>query len=227
MSLNSDPNSLANKGKSFLKSAAGRQINIMKRRIIRGLGLVVIAALAWVANQMGLISDKSQRSETQTTESSQTSQTQDFEKVSGATKSTETVQTLRLEDNHVVTDETKVVKTRKHDHMNDNALIAKLYQQKKSDTWVTAYGHVGKLLPDDNKGSRHQRFLLDIGQKKWLLIAHNIDLAPYVPLKKGDRVIVHGEYEYNDKGGVIHWTHHDPRGYKDGGYIELNNKRYE
>ncbi len=220
MSLNPDPNSLTNKGKSFLKSAAGRQVNILKRRIMRGLGLLVIAGVAWAANQMGLISDKSDSEAKQATDTSQTKQVRDFESTAIASKQTASgktsktsavsIQTIRLADplergeSHVVTDETKVVKTWKHERSNDNAKIADLFKAKKSDTWVTAYGKVGKVLPDDNKGSRHQRFLMDIGQQKWLLIAHNIDLAPYVPLKQGDRIVVHGEYEYNEKGGVIH-----------------------
>lgn len=110
---------------------------------------------------------------------------------------------------------------------NDNDFIAQLYRQRRSDEIVTAAGSVGKVLADDLKGSRHQRFLLDIGQDKWLLVAHNIDLAQKVPLQQGDAVTVHGEYEWNEKGGVLHWTHHDPRGYHEDGYIEHNGKRYK
>ena len=52
------------------------------------------------------------------------------------------------------------------------------------------------MLPDDNDGSRHQRFILELGSGQHILVAHNIDLAPRAPvLKKGDDVAFFAEYE--------------------------------
>ena len=59
-----------------------------------------------------------------------------------------------------------------------------------------------------------------------LLIAHNIDVAESVPLGIGDRVQVRGMYEWNDLGGLMHWTHHDPLGIEDGGYVRYRRKVY-
>lgn len=102
-----------------------------------------------------------------------------------------------------------------------------------SESWragqqVRGTGTVSRLLPDDNDGSRHQRFILQLSSGQTLLIAHNIDLAPRVSsLREGDTVSFYGEYEPNDQGGVIHWTHHDPRGSHPGGWIEHKGRRYE
>ena len=81
-----------------------------------------------------------------------------------------------------------------------------------SGEWVEASGIVIKLLKDDNEGSRHQRFIVDLRNDQTFLIAHNIDLAPRIPLAVGDRLKFRGMYESNDLGGLVHWTHHDPMG---------------
>jgi hypothetical protein len=106
--------------------------------------------------------------------------------------------------------------------------IEHLIQQQQSDVQVKLTAQVFKILKDDLNGSRHQRFIIKLSGGETILIAHNIDLAPRVDdLKKGDIVTIYGVYEWNNKGGVIHWTHHDPAGHHIGGWIEHNGKRYQ
>jgi hypothetical protein len=92
--------------------------------------------------------------------------------------------------------------------------------------WVTTGGTVTRVLADDNDGSRHQRFIIRLSNQQTLLVAHNIDLADRIPLRAGDSISLRGRYETNNRGGVIHWTHHDPSGRARGGWIEYNGKRY-
>ena len=85
-----------------------------------------------------------------------------------------------------------------------------------------------RLLPDDNKGSRHQKFIIALASGQTLLVAHNIDVAPRIPsLRTGDRVQFAGEYEWNDKGGVIHWTHRTASGPHPGGWLKHKGQTYQ
>ncbi len=101
------------------------------------------------------------------------------------------------------------------------------FGKRDTGSWIEVTGFVKRLLTDDNDGSRHQRFILDIGSGRTLLIAHNIDLVQRVPLELGDRVRLRGMYEWNDLGGLVHWTHHDPLGVEDGGWIRYRARIYK
>ncbi|WP_438970222.1 DUF3465 domain-containing protein [Methylophaga sp.] len=106
--------------------------------------------------------------------------------------------------------------------------IAELYQQKRSDVQVEVSGEVTRIFADDNRGSRHQRFLIELADGHTLLVAHNIDLAPRVAdLEIGDSIDLYGEYEWNDKGGVLHWTHHDPDNQHPHGWIQHQGELYQ
>ncbi len=94
----------------------------------------------------------------------------------------------------------------------DDRALTNAFANRQSGIQVEGSGRVIKNLADDTNGSRHQRFILKLSSGQTLLIAHNIDLAPRINgLTKGDTVHFYGEYEWNSKGGLIHWTHHDPR----------------
>ncbi|EJL6838264.1 DUF3465 domain-containing protein [Vibrio cholerae] len=110
----------------------------------------------------------------------------------------------------------------------NDAVLQQAYQSQQSDLQVQGFGQVAKVLPDDNDGSRHQKFILKLNSGQTLLVAHNIDLAPRIPnLKVGDSVEFYGEYEWNKKGGVLHWTHKDPQNRHAHGWLKHNGQVYE
>jgi hypothetical protein len=109
-----------------------------------------------------------------------------------------------------------------------NTAAGAAFTSQKSGEQVTGDGVVAKLLADDAEGSRHQRFILALPSGQTLLVAHNIDLAPRIDtLKPGDAVGFNGVYEWNAKGGVLHWTHHDPAGRHQPGWLKHAGKTYE
>ena len=111
---------------------------------------------------------------------------------------------------------------------DSDTVFANAFENGKSGIQSEGNGIVIKVLPEDNDGSRHQRFILRLDSGQTLLIAHNIDLAPRISsLKKGDAVSFYGVYEWNPKGGVIHWTHHDPDGRHVAGWLQHNDRKYQ
>lgn len=106
--------------------------------------------------------------------------------------------------------------------------VDEAYALSRSDVHLEGSGIVTRILPDDINGSRHQRFILRLASGRSLLIAHNINLAPRVEnLKQGDSVTFSGEYEWNAKGGIIHWTHRDPTGRHVGGWLKHQDRMYQ
>lgn len=102
------------------------------------------------------------------------------------------------------------------------------YNHHQSDVQVQGVGTVVRILRDDNKGIRHQKFILKLSSGQTVLVAHNIDIAPKLDsISVGDQVQFYGEYEWNKKGGVVHWTHKDPRGYHIAGWLKFKGKTYQ
>jgi len=106
--------------------------------------------------------------------------------------------------------------------------LADAFSNRKRNLQVSGEGVVTKLLPDDNNGSRHQKFIISLRSGQTLLIAHNIDVAPRIgSLRKGDFIQFSGQYEWNEKGGVVHWTHRDPNGSHVAGWLKHGGQIYQ
>lgn len=103
--------------------------------------------------------------------------------------------------------------------------IANAYSSHASGVEVQGKGVVSRLLPDDTQGLRHQRFIVRLASGQTLPIVHDLDIAPRLaPLEVGDTVEFRGEYIWNDQGGLVHWTHHDPSGDHQAGWLKRGGK---
>jgi hypothetical protein len=110
----------------------------------------------------------------------------------------------------------------------DDSPAARAFARRASDVQVEDEGSVTRLLSDDLSGRRHQRFIVRLASGQTVLVAHNIDIAPRIKgLKEGDSVRFKGEYVWNEEGGVIHWTHHDPDGRHVTGWVKHNGKTFK
>ena len=110
----------------------------------------------------------------------------------------------------------------------DDDAIGRAFASRTSNIQVEGEGTVTRILPDDMDGDRHQRFIVQLASGQTVLIAHNIDIAPRIDgLKVGDSIRFSGEYVWNEKGGVVHWTHHDPQGRHATGWLQHNGKTFK
>jgi hypothetical protein len=111
----------------------------------------------------------------------------------------------------------------------DDSAIAADFHNHQSNVEVTADGTVVRVLADRTSSTGiHEQFIVKLSSGDITIeVEHNISIAARVPVALGDHVIVHGEYVWNQQGGLIHFTHHDPKGTHEGGYIQDNGKTYD
>jgi Protein of unknown function (DUF3465) len=111
----------------------------------------------------------------------------------------------------------------------DNAAVCDAYHAGRSRIEVVAAGTVTRVLGTQaGRVSPHEGFLMRLASGCDLVVRveANTDFTGTFALARGDVVSVKGEYEYYTLGGVIHWTHRDPRGRHDGGYIQTKTGTY-
>ena len=102
------------------------------------------------------------------------------------------------------------------------------FQRRTSNIQVEGEGIISKILPDDTDGDRHQKFIVALNSGQTILIAHNIDLAGKIDsIQEGNRIAFNGEYEWNEKGGLVHWTHHDPNNNHVAGWLKYEGQIYQ
>ncbi|MBU2864399.1 DUF3465 domain-containing protein [Reinekea forsetii] len=106
-------------------------------------------------------------------------------------------------------------------------ILQNAYDNKTSGLQVEGSGEVTQLLADDTEGDKHQRFIVTLDSGQTLLVAHNIDIAPRIDvIATGNRIEFYGVYEWNDEGGVVHWTHRDPNQKHVDGWLKYKGVKY-
>lgn len=111
----------------------------------------------------------------------------------------------------------------------DNAAVCDAYAQHRSHVEVDAEGAVTRVLGTrPGRQSPHTGFLVRLQPcGVTVRVEANTDFTGIVPVRPNDDVAMRGEYEYYAAGGVIHWTHRDPRGRHPGGWVTVGGKTYQ
>lgn len=109
---------------------------------------------------------------------------------------------------------------------SDHELIVKAYDARTSNIIVETEARVVLLLPDIDDLGKFQEFKIELENGHVLRILHDLDQANRVPLAVSSKIRVRGEYDWSVDGGVIHWTHDDPQGLREGGWIEYMGQVY-
>lgn len=108
-----------------------------------------------------------------------------------------------------------------------DSVFRSYFENETSSIQVLASGVVKIILDDDLDGDAHQKFILELQSGQTLLVTHNIDLAPRVDdISVGAAIYVYGEYIWNSEGGLVHWTHKDPDGEHEDGWIVFDGVKY-
>lgn len=111
--------------------------------------------------------------------------------------------------------------------VSSHSEIADAFAKERTGMMIQIDTRVLRLLPEAEKGATHQRFIIELDNLHQLLVSHNLDHAPRVPLAEFDLVRIRGEYQWNAQGGAVHWTHRDPGFGLKHGWIEHKGKRYD
>ena len=112
----------------------------------------------------------------------------------------------------------------------DNGAVCAAYQAQRSRVEVVAHGTIARVLGvRSGRSGDHEGYLvrLDSGCNLTVKVETNVTLTGPVPLSDREAVVVKGEYEYESRGGVIHWTHRDPAGRHEPGYVRAGGAVYQ
>ncbi|MFZ3229727.1 MAG: DUF3465 domain-containing protein [Pseudobdellovibrio sp.] len=110
--------------------------------------------------------------------------------------------------------------------VSDDAALIQAVTSHKQVSFVKAEGLVvSGLLKDDTNGSPHQKFNVKLTSGQVIMIVSNLDMCEKIPVQVGDVVGAGGQFIPTGKsGGLLHWTHKDPKKIRPDGFIELGGR---
>jgi len=119
-----------------------------------------------------------------------------------------------------------------HSGSDRNGDVYDAWRAQRSRVEVSASGTIVRLLGDRvGPSGEHTGFLLHLrgaaGHGLTVRVEDNVDLTGRLELVAGADVEVRGEYIYGTRGGVIHYTHRDPRGRHAAGYVRTGGRFYQ
>jgi len=110
----------------------------------------------------------------------------------------------------------------------DNERLINAFEQGRTGVWVSGHGTVKQLVGDETvAGERHQRIVVDVGEVFDLIVRHSVEASERVPVVQGDTIAFQGRYEFNGRGGVLGFTHHDPEEPGGGGWVRYQGNVYD
>lgn len=115
------------------------------------------------------------------------------------------------------------------DSKNENYQIIHAIESKQELDFVEVKNaRVIKLLRADNRGARHQRWIMQLSSGHTITAVYNIDLSEKIPLEVDATMDLAGQLVFGDKkhDPILHWIHADPQKRRRDGYVIYNGKTY-
>lgn len=109
---------------------------------------------------------------------------------------------------------------------NDSMLVAAINQERNVNYIEAGNLTVERLLPDDLSGRPHQKIVVRLSNGKSIQIISNLEFCEKAPVSIGDKVSVGGQFIWTRGTGLVHWTHTDPSGQRQKGFLLYNGKDY-
>lgn len=113
------------------------------------------------------------------------------------------------------------------DTIAEDSDLVRAVRDKRNVFFVSAKGlQVTRLMPDDTKGNRHQKWYVRLSNGRQVYCVYNIDFAKRVPLSVSDHIDLGGHFIWAKQGPLVHWLHEDPQGRRPDGFVNFNGERY-